>query len=63
MAPLGGHMQGIVPTRPRLVEIRPPVEVAFDLVQVPHMDGPVEIDGRGWRLAAGGEGQGQQHDP
>ena len=53
VATLGCHMQGKVPIRPRLIDIRAPVQVAIDLIQIPDVDGALEVDGRFGRLAAG----------
>ena len=50
---LGGYMQGIVPVRPRLIDIRAPMQVALDLIQIPDVDGPIEVDGGFGRLATG----------
>jgi hypothetical protein len=46
-------MQGIIPISPRLVDIRAPVEVALNLVQVPDVDRPVKVEGGFGRSVAG----------
>ncbi len=50
-----GHMEREVAVRLRLVDVRLPVEVPLDLIEIAGVDGEVEAQGRGRRLGAGGE--------
>lgn len=53
----GGRVQGALAPRIGPIDVRTPVDVAFDLVQIAALDGAVEIDRRRRRLAAGTEQQ------
>jgi hypothetical protein len=58
-------MQRIITLRVRLIEVRVPIDVTLDLIQVADSDGPMEIHSRSCRLTTGNEqehGQAERHE-